>query len=125
VVIDLGRRGHYSVMTPKALLLIPLLALAVSACTIYTDDGDRDDAVEGSSHGDDAGNSADAGGNGIDGGLAGDAGYGTDAGSRCAAIADEAVCIVTPDCGALYRGDGCACQMGGCSCSDYLFVACD
>ena len=111
---------------------ISIVALGLASCTLYTTESDGD-RIEGDLEAD-AGWDRDGGRPGSDGGAfdggvfdggAHDGGPAGDAGT-CASITDEAVCIVTAGCNALYRGDGCACQMGGvCSCDDYLFVGCE
>lgn len=51
-----------------------------------------------------------------------DAGSGVD----CGAITSEAVCIVTPECRALYEGINCHCYADGtCTCDSWLFDRCE
>ncbi len=55
-----------------------------------------------------------------------DAGPGPDAGFSCNAITNEAICVVTPGCDALYYGVNCTCDSNGvCVCDHWVFDRCN
>lgn len=56
-----------------------------------------------------------------------DAGHADDGGlCECAAVTSEAVCVVRPDCRALYEGIDCECYADGtCACDAWRFERCE
>ncbi len=45
---------------------------------------------------------------------------------RCSDITNEAICVVTPGCNALYQGVDCTCDSSGvCVCDHWIFDSCD